>query len=148
MLCCMRAIAVLTLACLAPLGASAQTCTASFESARGVLGKTGTLAWRETTMSDGKPLTLDFEERQGLLFIRFKKAGEGLWAEGIARLCTAGTELHVRLLPEDLAFGPAAGWFIRTAMGRGATFHLTMKGDGRLHVATQGWSGEFARDPR
>jgi hypothetical protein len=133
---------------LAPLGAGAQACASSLLEARDWLASpSAEPAWRETSMADGKPLSLRLDERQGSLFVRFVKADEGLWAEGSARLCRAGREVQVHLAASDLTFGPAAGWFLRHVLGHGATFRLTPLEGGRLRIVTRGWSGEFAALP-
>jgi hypothetical protein len=48
------------------------------------------LRWRETSMSDGKPLVLSIEEKKGKLHIQFVKEKEGLWAESTGQICQAG----------------------------------------------------------
>lgn len=104
-------------------------------------------SWRETTMTDGKPLILDIAERDGRVFIRFVKAAEGLWAEGHADICGAPAGVHARLRQDDLVLGPAANWFIRRVLRQGgARFDIARLPDGRLRVATTGWSGEFVAE--
>lgn len=41
-------------------------------------------------MDDGKPLLLTIMEKDGLLFLRLVKSGEGLWAEGACTVCRNG----------------------------------------------------------
>lgn len=100
--------------------------------------------WRETTMTDGKPLVLSISEREGRAFIRFVKAGEGLWAEGHAEICAAGDGVQARLREHELVLGRAANWLIRRVLRQGgARFDLARLPDGRLRVATTGWTGDF-----
>ena len=98
-------------------------------------------SWRETTMTDGKPLTLILSERDGLLHLDFHKAGEGLWATGNARICRRGSTLEVRL--SHALTGPAAPWLLRQTMGATPEFLLTRLGAAELQVTTRGWSGRF-----
>jgi hypothetical protein len=102
------------------------------------------LQWRETTMSDGKPLLVSIGEQEGGLFMRFTKTGEGLWAEGHALVCRAGGEVEARIAKGRIRLGPAAHWLLRQSMEQGARFVLARQPGGQLRIATPGWSGAFS----
>ena len=101
------------------------------------------LQWNETSMDDGKPLLFSILERDGALFLRFVKTGEGLWAEGVVSVCPKGGALEARLLASSVHVGPAANWLMRSILRRGGHFSLARAGKRQLHVATTGWSAVF-----
>src|SRR5262245_56963497 len=63
------------------------------------------LRWEETGMSDARPLLVSLEERDAGLFISFVKTGEGLLAEGPARVCRTGDQVQARFVREGLHLG-------------------------------------------
>jgi hypothetical protein len=105
------------------------------------------LQWRETSMDDGKPLTMSILERDGALFLSFAKSQEGLWAEGAADICARGSKLEARFLPDTLVAGPSAHWAMRYSLRRGGRFAFTRIDALRMKISTVGWSGVFATSP-
>ena len=93
-------------------------------------------------MSDGKPLVVTIADQDGRLFLEFRKTGEGLWAHGPAVICAMDDKLQARM-SAGFRLGPAAHWILRHSIGRNAYFDLTPQPDGRLRIATPGWSGIF-----
>ena len=139
---CLNA-ATAVLMVFAPAMAQANGCAATVsELGKFSVGVPFPLAWRETTMSDGKPLVVRIADRDGGLFLEFTKTGEGLWARGPAVICAMGDKLQARMSP-GFRLGPAAHWILRHSLGRNAYFDLSPQPDGRLRIATPGWSGVF-----
>ena len=138
-----RVLWVTALLCLSG-GAAAdpQNCTRTLEGLTVLTGELSfPLRWEETSMTDGKPLIVSIMEREGALFLEFRKTHEGLWAEGAAVICRAGAGLEARI--GQIRMGPAAHWILRQSMGRGSTFVLMRQATGQLHIATPGWKGDF-----
>lgn len=102
------------------------------------------LKWRETSMSDGKPLVVSIQERNGGLLVQFVKEKEGLWAESTGVICQAGTELEIEFTGDQIRLGPAANWLIRMAIGRGGKFSLGRVEGDHLRIQTRGWQGLFS----
>jgi hypothetical protein len=102
------------------------------------------LKWRETSMSDGKPLMVSIQERNGGFFIQFVKEKEGLWAESTGVICQAGSELEIEFNGDQLRLGPAANWLIRMAIGGGGKFSLSRVEGDQLRIQTRGWQGFFS----
>ena len=105
------------------------------------LDETLLLAWRETSMTDGKPLVLNFSDGPEGLRLHMHKTGEGLWASGPARVCRRGTVLEARL--SAAVHGPAAPWLLRRMAGESPVFVLHRAQPGELTVSTPGWRGTF-----
>lgn len=101
------------------------------------------LKWEETTMDDGKPLTVSIFEKDGVLSVEFIKTAKGLWADILGVICKTGNDTEIRFTAEQIRFGPAASWVLRFALSNGGIFTLTKIGDKQLRVATTGWSGIF-----
>jgi hypothetical protein len=101
------------------------------------------LEWNETSMDDGKPMLFSILERDGALFLRFVKKGEGLWAEGVVSVCPKGAALEARLAGPGIHIGPAANWMVRSMLRGGAHLSLTRMGQAHLRVATPGWNAVF-----
>ncbi len=99
------------------------------------------LRWEETSMSDGKPLVVSITEKEGALFLEFKKTQEGLWAEGTALVCRGSAGFEARM--GQIRMGPAAHWLLRQSSGQGRTFAMSRGATGQLRIATLGWSGTF-----
>lgn len=102
------------------------------------------LKWEETTMDDGKPLTVSIFEKNGVLSVEFIKTTKGLWAVIFGVICKTDNDIEIRFTAEQIRFGPAASWVLRFALSNGGKFTLTKIGDKQLRVATTGWSGIFA----
>jgi hypothetical protein len=102
------------------------------------------LAWEETSMRDARPLLATLDERGGRLFISFVKTSEGLWAEGVARICRSGGALEATFAHGELRVGPAAGWLLRRGLENGAGITLKRVAPQELRIGTLGWSGSFA----
>ena len=102
-------IALCALALAAPCRADA-SCAATIAELRGLLGDaTLPLEWRETTMDDGKPLTLSILEKEGALFLAFVKTGEGLWIEGASVVCRNCSDLEARFVADRARVGDLRG---------------------------------------
>lgn len=102
------------------------------------------LRWIETGMRDGKPLHIDISDHpQGGLRLRFVKAGEGLWFETRATICSQAGRLEAQLPAGAVETGPAAPWLLRTALPAARRLVFSVSPLGRLQVAAAGWSGEF-----
>jgi hypothetical protein len=122
-----------------------QTCAATISELKELIGDaTFPLTWKETTMSDGKPLVVTIGEKNGSLSLEFIKTNEGLWAEGAGVICKAGADLEIRFSAGQIRLGPAANWVLRISLGNGGKFTLTKLGAEQLKIATSGWSGMFA----
>ncbi len=122
-----------------------QNCVATISELKEVLGDaTFPLTWKETTMSDGKPLVVTIGEKNGSLSLEFIKTNEGLWAEGAGVICKAGVDLEIWFSAGQMRLGPAANWVLRISLGNGGKFTLTKLGPEQLKIATSGWSGTFA----
>jgi hypothetical protein len=121
-----------------------QTCASTITELRNLLDDQAfPLKWEETTMDDGKPLMVSIFEMNGSLFVEFIKTRQGLWAKSFGVICKKGADLEIRFTREQIAFGPAASWVLRYALGNGGKFALTKLGPNRLRIATTGWSGTF-----
>jgi len=121
-----------------------QPCAASISELRNLLDdQTFPLQWEETTMDDGKPLMLSIHDKNGALSVQFIKTRHGLWAESLGVVCKTELALEIRFTSEQIQFGPAAGWLLRSALGNGGKFTLTQLGPKQLRIATTGWSGIF-----
>jgi hypothetical protein len=139
-----RLLAAALVALLAP-ACLAGPCATSLEDLRRIAGDPAfPLRWVETTMTDGKPMVVSILEQDGSLFLRFRKTGEGLWAEGAALVCAVDRDLQARISRSRLQIGPAAHWIFRLSAPEGARFTLTRQASGLMRVATPGWSGSFA----
>jgi hypothetical protein len=140
---------LLPLASLAGESRAAQPCAATISELRALLAdQSWPLKWRETTMDDGKPLVLSILERNGSLFLKFDKTGDGLWAEGAGIVCPKGNDLEVRFVGEQVRLGPAANWTTQFTFANGGEFTLTKLGAEQLRIDTTGWSGTFTSRPR
>lgn len=106
------------------------------------------LHWTETGMDDGKPLQLVLRDFDGALHLRFDKAGEGLWAEGVGRVCAVAGGLEMRFEPGRLHAGEAAGWLLRQALQAGGRFTFMRDASGGMQVGATGWRGHFIAVPR
>ena len=95
-------------------------------------------------MSDGKPLVVSIQERNGGFFVQFVKEKEGLWAESTGVICQAGSELEIEFNGDQLRLGPAANWLIRMAIGGGGKFSLSRVEGDQLRIQTRGWQGLFS----
>lgn len=104
------------------------------------------LKWKETTMDDGKPLRVTILETNGALSFEFIKTSKGLWAETAGAVCQTGGDVAIRFTGEQIHFGPAASWLLRSLLGNGGQFTLTRLGPDRLRIATRGWQGDFSPD--
>jgi len=102
------------------------------------------LTWQETSMSDGKPLVVSIQEKNGKLHLQFVKAMEGLWAESTGFICPVGNELEIEFTGDDIQLGPAANWLIKLAIGNGGKFSLQRIGPQQLRIKTSGWQGLFS----
>lgn len=105
------------------------------------------LRWQETSMTDGKPLTVTITEKDGSIFLEFVKRQEGLWAEGTALICRSSAGLEARMTKGLVHLGPAAHWILRHSIGRGGTFVLSRLATGELRIARPGWHGVFLPKP-
>lgn len=124
--------------------AQSERCARGFAEAGALLGRLQfARAWREVTMDDGKPLTLQISGEGPELRLSFIKAGEGLWAEGPVRVCRRAARVFAEIAGPQLRVGPAAGWAMRQLLAGGATFELAVRDNGQLRVALRGWSGDF-----
>lgn len=143
---------LLWLLLMQPLSGQAQEtrpCAASISELKLMLGDQAfPLRWEETTMRDGRPLTVSILEKNDSLFLQFIKDKEGLWAESRGVICQAGTELGIEFTKEQIRFGPAANWVLRVAMGNGGKFILNRVGSGQLQITTSGWQGLFVQRTR
>lgn len=102
------------------------------------------LQWVETTMTDQKPLVVSILESNSALLLKFVKISEGLWAESTGVVCRQGADLQGRFTANQIRVGPAANWFLRSALGQGGKFTLTKVHSWQLRIATSGWSGIFS----
>jgi hypothetical protein len=102
------------------------------------------LKWQETSMSDGKPLAVSIQEKNGKLHLQFVKAMEGLWAESTGLICPVGNELEIEFTGDEIRLGPAANWLIKLAIGSGGKFSLQRIGPHQLRIKTSGWQGLFS----
>jgi hypothetical protein len=133
------------LLCLHSEARDAQTCAATISELKEAIGDPiFPLTWKETTMSDGKPLVVSIGEKNGSLSLEFIKTSEGLWAEGAGAICKAGADLEIRFSAGQMRLGPAANWVMRISLGQGGKFTLTKLGPEQLKIATSGWSGIFS----
>lgn len=94
-------------------------------------------------MDDGKPLIVSIFEKSGALSVEFIKTRQGLWAQSFGVVCKTDAALEIRFTSEQIQFGPAAGWLLRSALGNGGKFTLTRLGPKKLRLATTGWNGTF-----
>jgi hypothetical protein len=130
---------------LAAPAAWASPCAGTLDELRALIDDPAfPLAWEERSMRDGRPLLVALDERAGHLFISFVKTGEGLWAEGTARMCRSGTGLEATFARGELRVGPAAGWLLRRGLENGAGITLKRVAPHELRITTLGWSGSFA----
>ncbi len=121
-----------------------RTCAATISELRNLLGdQSFPLKWEETTMDDEKPLMVSIFEKSGALSVEFVKTRQGLWAQSLGVVCKTDVALEIRFTSEQIQFGPAAGWLLRSALGNGGKFTLTQLGSKKLRIATTGWSGIF-----
>ena len=138
---------LLLLSLLLPLNSHArdsQPCAASISELRNLLDdQTFPLKWEETTMDDGKPLMVSILDKNGALSVEFVKTRQGLWAQSFGVVCKTDAGLEIRFTGEQIHFGPAAGWILRSALGHGGKFTLTRLEPKKLRIATTGWSGIF-----
>lgn len=133
-------------ACLAFAASAAAhaECADSIAQLRGLLADSAfPLRWEETGTEDGRPLLVSLDERGGGLFISFAKTGEGILAEGPARVCRDEHRLQARFARGELQLGPAASWLLKTALRAGAAVSLQRTGPAQLRIVTPGWNGEF-----
>lgn len=106
------------------------------------------LKWEETSMDDGKPLMVSILDKNGVLSVEFIKTRQGLWAQSTGVVCKTDVDLEIRFTGEQIHFGPAAGWLLRSALGNGGKFTLTQLGPKKLRIATTGWSGVFNQNDK
>ena len=140
-----RAVLLLAAFAAAAVAAEPGPCASTLDDLRLLAGdRTFPLRWTETTMTDGKPLVVSISEHDQALFLRFRKSGEGLWAQGPARVCQGERALQARIPGRRLELGPAAHWLLRLSARDGATFGMARLASGLLRVSTPGWSGVFA----
>lgn len=143
---------LLLLSLLLPLNCQArdsQPCAATITELKNLLNdQTFPLKWVETTMDDGKPLMVSILDKNGALSVEFIKTQQGLWAQSVGVVCKTDVDLEIRFTEEQIHFGPAAGWFLRSALGNGGKFTLTQLGPKKLRIATTGWSGIFNQNDK
>jgi hypothetical protein len=136
------------IALLAPLSCAAleaPSCAGSIRELRTLVGdQSFSLNWEETSMDDGRPLSVSIIERGGLLMMEFNKAGEGLWAQSTSAICKVESGLETTFTGDQIRLGPAANLMLRLAIGRGGKFTLTRFGSEQLRIATRGWKGDFS----
>lgn len=131
------------LLCIVTTGASA-TCATSVAQLRAMLQDPAfPLSWEETGMRDARPLLVTLDDRGAGLFIAFVKTGEGLLAEGPARVCRVAAGLEARFQPEGLQLGTAASLMLRSALRAGIGVSLQRTGPGRLRIGAAGWTGDL-----
>jgi hypothetical protein len=99
--------------------------------------------WIETTQDDGKPLVIKMLNQKDKLYFIFDKSKEGIWAEGLIKVCKEKDKLIVKIAKEDIKVGSVAPWLIRLSMRGGAEFKLDLKEKDKMHVSITGWSGDF-----
>ncbi|MCX7163980.1 MAG: hypothetical protein WCI19_07075 [Betaproteobacteria bacterium] len=129
-------------------GVEAPACAGTIRELRSILGdKSFSLYWEETTMDDGRPLSVTIMERDGLLLMEFNKTGEGLWAQTKGTICKVESGLETTFTGEQIRLGPAANLILRLAIGNGGKFTLTRFGPAQLRIATNGWKGDFSAKP-
>lgn len=132
---------------LLPLNSLAQDlqpCAASISALRNLLDdQTFPLKWAETSMDDEMPLMVSIFDRNGALVVEFIKTRQGLWAQSFGVVCKTDAGLEIRFTREQIHFGPAAGWILRSTLGNGGKFTLTRLESKKLRIATTGWSGVF-----
>jgi hypothetical protein len=102
------------------------------------------LKWKETSMSDGKPLVVTILEKNDSIFLTFVKEKEGLWAESTGLICQVGNDLEIEFTGNQIRFGPAANWVLKLAIGNGGKFSLRRTGNEGLQIKTSGWEGLFS----
>ncbi len=105
------------------------------------------LKWRETSMSDGKPLLLTIFEREGALIVSFEKTEEGLWAEGVSVVCRNGSEYEIRFVNDRVRFGSAASLMLQYSVLNGGPMRFSKVSTEKMHVGLTGWSGDFSSSP-
>jgi len=98
---------------------------------------------RETSMQDGKPLTVSVHDTAEGLLLRFRKARKGLGAEGAGPICQREGGVHFDVSEARSRLGPAANWLLRLGLAKGVRFELSAVSGDRLKISTTGWSGEF-----
>lgn len=121
-----------------------QPCAATISELKNLLDDQAfPLKWEETTMDDGKPMMVSIFETKGALSVEFIKTRQGLWAQSFGVVCKTDVALEISFTGEQIHFGPAAGWILRSVLGNGGKFTLTRHGPEKLRIATTGWSGVF-----
>jgi hypothetical protein len=142
-----RLFSLLVLSLLFTLNSHAQEsqpCAATISELKNLLDdQTFPLKWEETTMDDGKPLMVSIFEKNAALSVEFIKTRQGLWAQSFGVVCKTDVALEIRFTSEQIQFGPAAGWLLRSALGNGGKFTLTRLGPKQIRLATTGWNGTF-----
>jgi len=134
-----------TIAFVALVDGAAAECVHDVASLRRIAGDPAfPVRWIETGMDDGKPLSLALDDRDGALHLRFDKAREGLWAEGLASICAVGAKLEMRFAPGQMQAGPAASWVVRQVLAAGGRFTFTRTAAGELRVSSTAWTGRFS----
>jgi hypothetical protein len=127
----------------------APACAGTLGELRSLLGdQTFSLYWEETSMDDGRPLSVSILERGGLLLIEFNKTGEGLWAQSSAAICKMEAGFQTTFTRDQIRLGPAANLMLHLAIGNGGKFTLSRSGPGQLRIATSGWKGDFSSKTR
>jgi hypothetical protein len=130
-------------------GGEAPACAGTIHELRLIVGdQYFPLNWEETTMDDGRPLSVTIMERGGLLLMEFNKTGEGLWAQSKGTICKVDSGLEATFTGEQIRLGPAANLMLRLAIGNGGKFTLTRFGPAQLRIATIGWKGDFSSKTR
>ncbi len=99
--------------------------------------------WIETTQDDGKPLLIKMVNQKDKLYFIFDKSKEGIWAEGLIKVCKEKEKLIVKISKEDIKIGSVTPWLIRISMRGGAEFKLDLKEKEKMRVSITGWSGDF-----
>ena len=102
------------------------------------------MRWKETSMTDGKPLVVSMHEKNGGIHLQFIKEKEGLWAEGTGLICQAGKEFEIEFKSGEIRLGPAANWLLKLGLANGGKFSLTKIGSDQLRIKTSGWQGHFS----
>ncbi len=140
-----RTLSTLFVAGLACAGSAwAQPCAANVSQLRALLGDSALpLVWEEISMSDGRPLVLSLDERDGSLALAFVKTGEGLWAQGRGVVCRQGAGYEARFGEGGLQVTPAANWLLRIALQGSGSVQLRYSLPPQLRVAAPGWNGTF-----
>jgi len=130
---------------LTSYSSDARTCAKSIQALNTVWGEPRfPLAWKETSMSDGKPLLVSIQEKNDGIFLQFIKDKEGLWAESTGQVCQTDDGFEIEFTENGIRLGPAASWLLKLAIGKGGKFSLVKINSHQLRIKTSGWQGLFS----